>query len=188
MTILAECGGGGLGDVPARAGWCTQDMTGFLIQPRAAAPSNSSLSLGTLPRGGCRAHAEHRGGHAAVLLNPVMLLGGGMGGPQAGRSYLGTIFSTPPATDVTSADDDKMGLDNSLDAMRRRSLAALHALLEDVACRVQLLTVATAKLFHTHQPDSTLHPFDKQRGRAQRPMGTVRAQWRVSSGIMGRGL
>ncbi|KAJ7938659.1 hypothetical protein B0H13DRAFT_1851248 [Mycena leptocephala] len=65
---------------------------------------------------------EHRDGHAAVPLNPVMLLGGGVGGPQAGRNYLGTIFATPPATDVISTDDDEMGLGSSLDAVRRRTL------------------------------------------------------------------
>jgi hypothetical protein len=33
--------------------------------------------------------------------DPVLVL-------TCAHSYLGTIFSTPPATDVTSADDDEM--------------------------------------------------------------------------------
>jgi hypothetical protein len=57
--------------------------------------------------------------------------------------------------------------------------SALHALLEDVACRVQLLTRHNS-LIVPHSPTrldfhDTL-PFDEQRRRAQRPIGTVRAQ------------
>jgi hypothetical protein len=50
--------------------------------------------------------------------------------------------------------------------------------------------IATAQLFHIHQPDSTstTHSPSTSSAGAQRPMGTVRAQWLVSSGVMRRGL
>jgi hypothetical protein len=56
--------------------------------------------------------------------------------------------------------------------------SALQAVLEDVACRVQLLTRRNS-LIIPHSPTRLkLHdtlPFDEQRGRARRSMGAVRA-------------
>ncbi|KAJ7915093.1 hypothetical protein B0H13DRAFT_2658909 [Mycena leptocephala] len=148
--------GDGLGDVPAKAEWCNEDLTGFLIELRSR--------CGTEQLGSKRTHRRSA--------TPVMLLGGRSGWASGGTEvHLGIILATPPATDVTSADDDEMGLDSSLDA--------------DVACRAQFLTRRNGPIV-LHSPTRLdfhdILPFDQQRGRAQRPMGTVRAQWPVNSG------
>ncbi|KAF8144428.1 hypothetical protein K438DRAFT_2101865 [Mycena galopus ATCC 62051] len=65
--------GGRLRDVPAKAEWCSQEMTGCTEQ-----------------------------------LEPQLM--------HVTEGYLSTIFSTPAAIDVTSADAEEMGLDSSLNA------------------------------------------------------------------------
>ncbi|KAJ7799444.1 hypothetical protein B0H14DRAFT_2617026 [Mycena olivaceomarginata] len=87
---------------------CNQGMTGFLIELRSS-------------------------GYPEQLESKLQV-----GGPQERRSYLGTISATPPATDI--------GLKSSLDPVEAEDLgvddfdvgSALHAPLEDAACRVQL--------------------------------------------------
>ncbi|KAJ7803693.1 hypothetical protein B0H13DRAFT_2388861 [Mycena leptocephala] len=73
--------------------------------------------------------------------------------------YLDTILTIPPATDVTSAGDDEMGLDSDSDA----------AVLEDVACRVQPLTRRNSLIIPYSLTRLKLHDtlsFDAREGAA----------------------
>jgi hypothetical protein len=131
-----------------------RDMTGFFIEPRSRGRTEQLESKLRHVTEGWVSRAGDFASPDTVTDTPLF--------PTCAHSYLGTIFATPPPKGVICADDDEMGLGSSCNAVRRRTLVwmmptygALHALLEDIACRVELLTVATAQLFHTHQPDPT---------------------------------
>ncbi|KAF8157524.1 hypothetical protein K438DRAFT_2074051 [Mycena galopus ATCC 62051] len=132
---------------------------------RAAAPSSSSPSLVALQEGGCRARAgEHRGGHT---VQPGYGAWGCSGWASGGKEL--------PPHDLRDPTGHRYDV-----AM----WSALHALLEDVACRVQLLTRRNSPIVPHSPTRPNLHdtpPFDEQRGREQRPMGAVQAQWPNSS-------
>ncbi|KAJ7261490.1 hypothetical protein C8J57DRAFT_1232350 [Mycena rebaudengoi] len=118
--------GGGLGDVPAKAGWCIQDMAGFLIELRSRGRTEQLESKLRHITKGWVSHAEDFTPASTVAdtqpFRSTRLCCLGRSGWASGRtdvcalaSFLSTIFATPPATDVISTDDE-MGLGSSLDA------------------------------------------------------------------------
>ncbi|KAJ7874474.1 hypothetical protein B0H14DRAFT_3437635 [Mycena olivaceomarginata] len=80
-----------------------------------------------------------------------------------GDVHLGTILAIPPATDAEELDVDDIDI-----------WSALHALLEDVACRVQLLTRRNGPIVPQSPTRLNFHdilPFDEQWGYGARALG-----------------
>ncbi|KAF8189230.1 hypothetical protein K438DRAFT_1971875 [Mycena galopus ATCC 62051] len=97
--------GGGLGDIPAKAKWCNQDMIGFLIELRSRVRTEQLQSTVRHVTEGCAGDFAPANTVADTpLFRSTRLCCLGRSGWASGGTevYLGTIFATPPATDITS--------------------------------------------------------------------------------------
>ncbi|KAJ7348817.1 hypothetical protein DFH08DRAFT_935866 [Mycena albidolilacea] len=139
----------------------SKGMTGFLIELRSSGyPEQLGSKLQYVAEGWCRVRETRTSRRRTPLRTrrrSAQLCCVVWG--QSGWASGGTELPRHNLRDPTG----HRRLKSSLDPVEAEELgaddfdvgSALHASLEDAAYRVQLPHIATAQLFHTHQPDST---------------------------------